>query len=166
MSIASFLLLGIQCITVDAAFRAIKGRVVLAAVAAFGLGNGLTNTNVTMKIAQAVVQVGLRTGPVTLLFLIYFATACLSCLISVQATVVIVYGIIKHLDIPHVSMGQLVVILAIGASSSFMTPVGYQTNLMVWRAGGYSFLNYFYFGFPLTLIVGTTSALLCRQLVP
>eukprot|EP00960_Hanusia_phi_P071940 767669-Hanusia_phi.AAC.5 len=61
----------LQCITIHAAFRAIKGRIILAAIAAFGLGEGLTNTHVTSKLAEGVVSIGQSLGPIPLLFLVY-----------------------------------------------------------------------------------------------
>lgn len=164
MCCGAYILVGIQCVTIDAAFMSIKGRVVLAVIAAFGLGDGLSNTNVTTKIAAGVVACGQQFGPNVLLFLIYIATACLSCLVSNQTTVIIVYGIVKTLSIPGVSIKELVIILIIGASSSFMTPFGYQTNLMVWRSGGYTFANYFRFGFPLTILNGLVATTICRLL--
>jgi len=165
MLIASYILVGIQCITIHAAFRAIKGRIILAAIAAFGLGEGLTNTHVTSKLAEGVVSIGQSLGPIPLLFLVYLSTACMSCIVSNQATVIIMYSIVKNLQV-ELSMYKFVVVLIIGASSSFMTPFGYQTNLMVWRAGGYTFADYVYFGVPLTFITGLTTSVLCYLWIP
>ncbi|EKX42783.1 hypothetical protein GUITHDRAFT_111152 [Guillardia theta CCMP2712] len=165
MLIASYILVGIQCITIHSAFRAIKGRIILAAIAAFGLGEGLTNTHVTSKLAEGMVSIGQSLGPIPLLFLVYLSTACMSCIVSNQATVIIMYSIVKNLQV-ELSMYKFVVVLIIGASSSFMTPFGYQTNLMVWRAGGYTFADYVYFGVPLTLITGLTTSVLCHLWIP
>ena len=84
---------------------------------------------------------------------------------SNQATVIIMYSIVKNLQV-ELSLYKFVVVLIIGASSSFMTPFGYQTNLMVWRAGGYTFADYVYFGVPLTLITGLTTSVLCHLWIP
>lgn len=84
MVVASYMLVALQCCTIESAFGSIKGRVVLAAVAAFGLGDALTNTGVTVKVASYMVLVGRPLGPTMLLFLIYLTTALLSCLVSNQ----------------------------------------------------------------------------------
>jgi hypothetical protein len=123
MLVASYFLVAIQCCTIQQAFNSIKGRVVLAAIAAFGLGEGLTNTGVTAAVATGMVRVGQPLGSTMLLVFIYLSTAGLSCLVSNQATVVIMYSIVKHLDVAGLTMHKLSVVLIIGASSPFVSAV-------------------------------------------
>ena len=52
------------------------------------------------------------------------------------------------------------VVIMVAASASFATPIGYQTNLMVYGVGGYHFLDYVRMGLPLTVIVGVVTLLL------
>ncbi|WP_370314326.1 SLC13 family permease [Guptibacillus hwajinpoensis] len=59
----------------------------------------------------------------------------------------------------------IAMIVAIAASASFMTPIGYQTNLIVYGAGGYRFHDFLKIGFPLTLIVMVTTLLIVRFVV-
>jgi di/tricarboxylate transporter len=54
----------------------------------------------------------------------------------------------------QVSMMPFAITIMIAASASFATPIGYQTNLMVFNAGGYRFIDFFRIGFPLTLLLG------------
>ena len=56
--------------------------------------------------------------------------------------------------------------IMMGASASFATPIGYQTNLMVYGPGGYRFGDYFRFGSPLNLIVGVVSVTLAPMIWP
>ena len=77
----------------------------------------------------------------------------------------LLYPIVKNMHIPGCTLSQFVVILVMGASSSFMTPFGYQTNLMVWPLGRYAFLDYTKFGFPLTILVGLLSSVLTHYLI-
>eukprot|EP00658_Telonema_sp_P-2_P015872 TRINITY_DN16133_c0_g1_i1.p1 TRINITY_DN16133_c0_g1~~TRINITY_DN16133_c0_g1_i1.p1 ORF type:complete len:572 (-),score=115.77 TRINITY_DN16133_c0_g1_i1:359-2074(-) len=162
---AAFLLVGMQCITVNQGFRAIKGRVILAILFCYGLGHALDNTGVTQKIAEGFVTLGKQLGSIGSLFLVFLVCACLSCIVSNQATVQLLYPIVKNMDIPGCTLAQFVVILIMGASSSFMTPFGYQTNLMVWPLGRYAFLDYTKFGAPLTILVGIVSAVLAHYLI-
>ena len=92
-----------QCITVEEAFRSIKGRVVLSCVAAYGLGEGLSNTHVTDALALGMVEVGTHFGPFGVLFVVYLATSCLSCIVSNQATAIILYGW-STLAPPHLAL--------------------------------------------------------------
>ena len=61
-----------------------------------------------------------------------------------------------HVD--DVSTRQILLVLMLGASSAFATPIGYQTNLIVARPGGYRFSDFFLLGGPLTLIVSAMVA--------
>jgi len=159
--LTSFVLVWIQCITVKQAFESIKGRVVLATVAAYALGDGLSNTKVTDVVAEGVVEFGTQLGPIGVLFLVFIITSAMSCIVSNQATAIILYSVVKHVHLEGVSTLQLVVMVVIGASSSFMTPFGYQTNLMVWKQGGYQFSDYTKLGTPLTLVTGLLASVLC-----
>ena len=164
-STAALVLVAMQCVTVDEAFEAIKGRIILAIIAAYGLGQALDKTHIATKTAKLLVLLGGRLGPIGLLFLVYTATALLSNVISNQATVIILYPIVKSVRVDGLTLKQFVMILIIGASSAFMAPTGYQTNLMVWKPGGYAFTDFTKFGAPLTLLVGTTAAVLCYYIV-
>jgi len=64
-----------------------------------------------------------------------------------------------------VPLKQLIVVIIMGASSSFMTPFGYQTNLMVWKPGGYAFTDFTRIGVPLTLLTGVLASLLTRAFI-
>jgi di/tricarboxylate transporter len=52
------------------------------------------------------------------------------------------------------------------ASASFLTPIGYQTNTLVYGAGGYRFGDFFRFGFPITLVVAVTTLITIPILWP
>mmetsp|Transcript_24804 Transcript_24804/g.66087 ORF Transcript_24804/g.66087 Transcript_24804/m.66087 type:complete len:134 (+) Transcript_24804:13-414(+) len=127
-------------------------------------GEALTTSRVTDRAAASLVSFGSHAGPFGLLLTVYLATACLSTLVGSKATVIVLYSVVRQIAEAEVPRGQLVVTLLVGASSNFMTPFGYQTNLMVWRPGGYAFEDFSRFGAPLTLVVGLVTCLLCRVL--
>lgn len=118
-----------------------------------GLGAALTNTGVAKLLADALVSVGELTGAIGLLCLLFVFVSVLSCVVSNQATVILLWPVVSAVDIPGLHLGQFAVILMMGASASFATPIGYQTNLMVYEAGQYAFTDFTKFGTPLTLVL-------------
>ena len=90
---------------------------------------------------------------VVYLSLLYFFTFVMSSFISNAAVAVLITPIafIMAADL-GVDPRPLLVAVCFGASASFMTPMGYQTNMMVYAPGKYRFKDFVYFGLPLTLI--------------
>ena len=85
----------------------------------------------------------------------FTATALFSALATNNAAAVIMFPIaLSTAENLGVSFLPFAVTIMVAASASFATPIGYQTNLMVYGAGGYHFKDYLYFGTPLTLLVG------------
>jgi di/tricarboxylate transporter len=66
----------------------------------------------------------------------------------------------------EVSVVPFLVTLMVGASASFSTPIGYQTNLMVFNVGGYRFADFVRIGIPLTLLVGVVTVALVPIIWP
>ncbi|KAJ9445977.1 putative sulfur deprivation response regulator [Diplonema papillatum] len=170
---ASILMVFTHCLTPADAFNAVRLRILLAIVFAFGVGSALKKTNVTKLIADGFISVakelyfmGDFAGSVGVLLLIFLACASMSCIVSNQATVILLYPIVKEIvDLEGTSLKRFVITLLIGASCSFMTPFGYQTNLMVMKPGGYKFLDYTKYGAPLTLLMGVLTSIFTRLLI-
>lgn len=113
-------------------------RLILTIAASFGPGAALTNTNLSAIIGAALVELQVL-GPFGFLLAIYLITAALSCIVSNSATVVAFYNVLRDVHIPGLKAEQLMIVMMLGASSAFATPIGYQTNLMVLGRGGYGF---------------------------
>jgi di/tricarboxylate transporter len=98
---------------------------------------------------------------VAALSIIFITTALLSALATNNAAAVLMFpvalSVAEKLD---VSFLPFAITLMVAASASFATPIGYQTNLMVFGAGGYHFKDYLVFGLPLTLFVGVLTVAL------
>jgi len=77
-----------------------------------------------------------------------------------QATVVLLYSVLRAVQIEGLRPSQLMLVMMMGASSAFSTPLGYQTNLLVLGRGGYRFGDFAYLGGILTLVVGICIATL------
>ena len=96
-----------------------------------------------------------RDIPWLALALVFAATALFSALATNNAAAVIMFPIALSTSAGlGVSFLPFAVTIMVAASASFATPIGYQTNLMVYGAGGYRFKDYVYFGAPLTVLVG------------
>jgi di/tricarboxylate transporter len=75
------------------------------------------------------------------------------------------WPIVSVIDIHGLHIGQFAVILMMAASTSFATPIGYQTNLMVYEPGGYEFIDFAKLGLPLTFILAPIASLLTYYLI-
>src|SRR5699024_12064154 len=92
-------------------------------------------------------------GLIALLTALYIITNIFTELITNSAAAVIMYPIaIEVAEMMNVHYLGMVIAVTIAASSSFITPIGYQTNLIVYGTGGYKFTDYIKVGAPLSLI--------------
>jgi len=103
-------------------------------------------------------------GPVGFLLVVFFLTAFLSCVINNAATVVLLYSVLRAVRLDDLEPAQSLLVLMMGASAAFATPIGYQTNLMVMARGGYRFSDFILLGGTLTITVGTVICLLVYAL--
>jgi di/tricarboxylate transporter len=155
----AYCLVGVGCITLEQAWRSISFRVLLTIACSFGLSSALTNTHVSAALATGLVAMA-PVGPFPFLLLIFLFTSLLSCVVSNAATVVLLYSVLRTVDIDGLRPAQLMLIMMLGASSAFATPIGYQTNLMVLARGGYRFGDFALLGGGLTILTG-----LCVSLI-
>ncbi len=148
---AAMLLTG--CCTFSKAKRSVDGSVLLTIAASFALGKALEVSGAGMLLAQMLLT--LADSPTILLALTYLLVTLLTSLITNNAAAVLVFPILMAVtDQLRLNPTPYVIILMLAASSSFATPIGYQTNLMVYGPGGYRFRDYLIFGGGLTLLVG------------
>jgi len=88
--------------------------------------------------------------------LLFAVTLFITAVISNPATIAIVFPLAVSLaNQLHISTTPVFVAIAFAASCDFMSPIGYQCNLMVYGPGNYSFFDFFKIGFPLTLLYST-----------
>ncbi|MES1914721.1 MAG: hypothetical protein MHM6MM_006767 [Cercozoa sp. M6MM] len=153
--ILSGLMVLTKCMSVAEAFRAINFRVILAIVAAFGMGTAMEKTGVAAWIAEnVIVQLAQPLGDFAVLFAVALVTSFMGAIISNNATVILMFPICFNVALQtSMDVKRVLVVLMMAGSSSFLTPISYQTNLMVLQPGNYAFLDYFWFGAPLQLIV-------------
>jgi len=152
--LAAGLMIITRCTTGRIARRAVDWQVLVVIAASFGIATALQNSGAASAIAQWIVSFA-RDIPWLALALVFAATALFSALATNNAAAVIMFPIALSTSAGlGVSFLPFAVTIMVAASASFATPIGYQTNLMVYGAGGYRFKDYVYFGTPLTVLVG------------
>lgn len=151
--LAALAMIAARCCTSDEARRSIDWSVLIVIGAAIGIGSALHKSGAAEMVAD--VLLGFAGGNVLLsLAAVYLATALCTELITNNAAAVLMFSIgWQTAEKLEVSPLPFVIVVMIAASASFLTPFGYQTNTMVYAAGGYSFRDYFVFGLPLSVIV-------------
>jgi di/tricarboxylate transporter len=156
--VAALLMILTGCVTAAEAQRALNVQVLVVIAAALGVGKALETTGLAQRVANGVIGATEGFGPVAALVAIYLTTNLLTELITNNAAAVLMLPIsmatASTLGAPPTAFGLIV---AIAASASFLTPIGYQTNLMVMAPGGYRFRDYARVGWPVTLLVMTIS---------
>lgn len=131
--------------------------VIVTIAAAFALGMALEKTGVAAFLADNMIQLG-SGKPWLLLILCYLLVSILTELITNNASAVLVLPIVLEMT-GQAGLNNEPFIFAIimAASASFATPLGYQTNLMVYGPGGYRFSDFLRVGVPMNLLIGAVT---------
>lgn len=163
--VAALLMIGTGCLSGAGAQKALNVQVLVVIAAALGIGQAVDTTGLAQAMAEAVLGATAGLGPIAALAALYLATNLLTELITNNAAAVLMLPIAtataSSLGAPPVAFGLVV---AVAASASFLTPIGYQTNLMVMGPGGYRFSDYARVGWPVTLIVMSITLLVISVL--
>ncbi len=142
------------CLTGAEARRALDVRVLVAIAAAFGIGAALETSGAASAIGAALVGVAAPLGDVATLAGIYVATALLTELVTNNAAAALMFPLAaaaaSEAGLP---LAPVALVVMMAASASFSTPIGYQTNLMVYGPGGYRFGDFLRFGIPLQVLL-------------
>jgi len=152
--LASAGMLVTRCISVQEARASIDWQVLLVIAASIGLGGALDKTGAAAGIAEIMVA-STASSPIAALATIFLLTSAFSALISNLAAAVLMFPImLATCESLSVDVIPFAVTVMIAASASFSTPIGYQTNLMVYGPGDYRFIDFIKMGVPLTVVVG------------
>ncbi|WP_163583222.1 SLC13 family permease [Gracilibacillus saliphilus] len=154
MLLAVFIFIITKIITPEEAKKNIQFHVLLLIASAFGVGTAMTKTGLASWMAKGILGIGEPLGIIALLVAIYLLTNIFTELITNSAAAVLMLPIgIEMASSLGVDYMGFAVTIAIAASASFITPIGYQTNLIVYGPGGYTFSDYMKVGTPLSILV-------------
>jgi di/tricarboxylate transporter len=152
--LAAVLMIGAGCVSTGDARRAVEWQVLVTIAAAFGVGAALENSGVATLIAGRLVAATHNVGPVAAMAVIYLAGSLVTSVITNNAAAVLMFPFcLEAARLFDVSPMPFLIALVLSASASFMTPIGYQTNLMVYGPGGYRFVDFVRIGLPMTVIL-------------
>ena len=161
------LILLTRCIDAEEAFSAVDGRLLVLIFAMLGVGMALEISGAVTLIVTYLAPALSVLPPVLIVWAVYLMTSILTELVSNNAVAVAITPVAIGLG---ASLGidprPLVIAVMIAASASFATPIGYQTNTLVYGPGGYKFTDFMRIGIPLNLCVGLLASLLIPLFFP
>lgn len=153
IAVAGILLL--RCIDSDEAWGSIDGAILVLIFAMLIIGAGMQKTGAIDLIVSAVAPMLTNAPPFLTLIAIYMLTSVLTEMITNNAVAVVVTPIVIGLAAQiGIDPRPLVVAVMFAASASFATPIGYQTNTLVYGAGNYRFADFLRVGIPMNIIAG------------
>ncbi len=160
-------LVALRCLRSEEAYAAVDWRVIILLAGLLPLGIALQKSGGADWIAQHALGSLAGYGPLVTLAVIYLITAVLTEVMSNNAAAVLVIPIaISTAQSLGVDPKPFLVAVAFAASTSFATPVGYQTNTMVYTAGGYRFTDFPKIGIPLNLLFWGMAIVLIPRYFP
>ncbi|MGE4489899.1 MAG: SLC13 family permease, partial [Kiritimatiellales bacterium] len=152
--LAAGAMLLLRCCSTAQARRSIEWNVLIVIGAALGLGAALDKTGAAASIAGLLLGL-VQDQPLPALAMVYLVTTVFTEVITNNAAAALVFPIaMSTAERLGVNPMPFITCIMIAASASFSTPIGYQTNLMVYGPGGYRFADYLKTGIPLNLLFG------------
>lgn len=161
------LVLVTRCIDAEEAFSFIDGRLLALIFSMLAIGAALESSGAVALIVEAIAPALSDLPPFLLVWAIYLLTSVLTELVSNNAVAVVVTPIAIGLaSAMGLDPRPLVVAVMVAASASFATPIGYQTNMLVYGPGGYRFTDFLRVGIPLNLSIGVLASALIPLIWP
>ncbi len=155
VSIAAVILIISKCITPHEARKSVEWSVLLIIASSFGIAKALDNSGVAYFMANKLIIMVGSFGILGILAGVYFITSLYTEIITNNAAAALLFPI--AFSVAHqagVDPRPFLIAVAIGGSACFATPLGYQTNLMVYGPGGYRFKDFLRIGIPMNIFIG------------
>jgi di/tricarboxylate transporter len=165
--IAVAIVLLTRCIDADEAFSFVDGRLLALIFSMLVVGVALDQSGAARLIVAQVEPYLTNLPPVLVIFCVYALASTMTELVSNNAVAVIFTPIAIELGVAlGLDPRGLVVAVMFAASAAFSTPIGYQTNMLVYGPGGYRFTDYLRVGIPLNITLGIVASLLIPLIWP
>jgi di/tricarboxylate transporter len=161
-------LMGItRCVSAEQARRRVEWPTLVTIGAALGLGLVTESTGLADNVAQRMIGLLHGFGPVGVLAGVYFITLVFTEVVTNNAAAALAFPI-AHAAATGLGVNFMPFAIAItmAASAGFATPLGYQTHLMVYGAGGYRFSDYIKIGIPLDFLILLITLILIPMIFP
>lgn len=156
MLAASLMILS-GCCSISAARTNVDLQVLIAIGAAFGIGRAMSESGLAELIAFNCIALA-QNDPLLTLALVYLLTSFFTEIMTNNAAAILIIPIALDASaLLGVNPIPFAIVVMMAASASFATPIGYQTNLMVYGPGGYRFTDYLRFGAPLNILMFMTT---------
>lgn len=156
-----------RCIDSDEAFSFVEGRLLALIFAMLAVGAAMQSSGAVVLLVEAVKPFLIGLPPVVVILCFYLIASTLTELVSNNAVGIIFTPIAIELGN---SLGLdprgLVVAVMFAASAAFSTPIGYQTNMLVYGPGGYRFTDYLKVGIPMNILLGVSASLIIPLIWP
>ena len=164
--LAAALMVIFRCTRGRTARRSVDWQVIIVIAASFGLGSALQSTGAAEAIASSLTTLSADNAYLALA-ITFLVTALFTAFATNNTAAVLMFPIsLSTAQLLDVNFLPFAVVIMVAASASFATPIGYQTNLMVYGPGGYHFSDYLRIGIPLTILVGLITILLVPMVWP
>ncbi len=158
--LAGTLMLLTGCLSVNNAWRSIEWETLVVLAAAISLESAITNSGLSQVIADGIFAVG-GSSSMLALAAVFLGCIVMTNIITNAAAAALMFPVAMSLaNQLEANPAPFIAILMLGSSYAFISPAGYQTNLMVMQPGRYRFFDYVKLGVPLTLVAGITSLVL------
>jgi di/tricarboxylate transporter len=155
------------CLSMEDAYHSIDWKIIFLLGGIIPLGLALETSGAATWVTEGLLGPAMSHGPLAVLAVLYITTAVLTEAMSNNAAAVLLAPIaISIAGIMEINPRPLLVAITFAASTSFATPVGYQTNTMVYAPGGYRFADFSKLGIPLNLIFWGLAVLLIPRFWP
>jgi di/tricarboxylate transporter len=156
-----------RCITIEEAYKAIDWKIIFLLGGIIPLGLALEQTGTAAWLAGTLLQPLMSMGPLIVLAILYLITAMLTEIMSNNASAILLVPVaLSAAEFMGVSARPFLVAITFAASTSFATPIGYQTNTMIYAPGGYQFSDFARIGIPLNIIFWIVTVALAPLLWP